>query len=74
MSARELAEWARFEEDFGPLTLHERLDAMAGHIAYTVHATAGGSGRMSDFMPQWRSRRRSGDIIDWLAAVATKER
>lgn len=28
MSALEVAHWAEFESDFGPITLHEHIDAM----------------------------------------------
>jgi hypothetical protein len=73
MSARELAEWSLFEEGFGPLTLHERLDALAAQICYIIHASAGGKGRLEDFIPQWR-RAPKMEITDWLSALATKER
>jgi hypothetical protein len=52
-------EWALFEREFGPLTLHERIDAMSAHV----------SGKPFE----WRSTPKV-EITDWLTALAKKER
>jgi hypothetical protein len=69
MSAREVEEWRYFEEEFGPLTVQERIDAMAAQVSYVAHASAGGKGKPEDFVPQWRAQRRM-SITDWLHAKA----
>jgi hypothetical protein len=69
--ARELTEWAMFEEEFGPLTVQERIDAMAAYVAYTVHASAGGKGNPADFELQWRTAPKV-PITDWLSAMARR--
>lgn len=60
-----------FEEEFGPLTVQERIDAMAAHVAYIVHASAGGQGRPEEFALEWRPARRM-EMTDWLAAMARR--
>lgn len=73
--ARELTEWAVFEEEFGPLTVQERIDAMGAHVAYVMHASAGGKGKLADFMPQWKSQRALSDdnVVPWLMALAKRK-
>jgi hypothetical protein len=75
MSALAIARWAEFEADFGPLTIQERLDAVIAHIAYTVHASAGGKEDPSKFKPQWRRQKPWTDdqIWKWLDAEAKRE-
>jgi hypothetical protein len=72
MPALSLARWAEFEGDFGPLTLHERLDALLGMVAFTI-ARAGGAkdAQAADFRPRWRRQRKltDEDIWKWLGAV-----
>lgn len=58
MGTREVGNWARFEEDFGPLTLHERIDALIA--AHTGE------------MPRWESTRSAGSAVDFLSAIARK--
>jgi hypothetical protein len=72
MSAWDLTEWAVFERDFGPLTLHERMDALIGHLAYVVHSTAGGKGTPEQFVPQWKTPKPlTGEgVAAWFRAVA----
>jgi hypothetical protein len=74
MSAWDEAEWATFEEAFGPLTLHERIDAAAAHIAYAVHASAGGKLPPEQFVIRWGKPKRWTDdqIVSWLDAMAKK--
>jgi hypothetical protein len=48
-------EWTAFEQVFGPITVHERIDGAAAQISYML-ASAFGDGRkldLRDFMPQW---------------------
>lgn len=72
MGVREWREWVMFEEEFGPLTIQERIDAAAGLIAYTVHATAGGKAQLADFIPQWRPQPKV-EITEWLSAIAKRD-
>lgn len=69
---RELREWAAFEDDFGPLTIHERIDAAIARISYAVHAAAGGQMDPSAFVVKWRRPVRWDDatIWKWLEAEA----
>ena len=71
LSAHELMEWAVFEEEYGPLTMGERIDHMAALVAFTAHATAGGKMTMDEFVPRWqRAQKVEPDIIGWLSARA----
>jgi hypothetical protein len=54
---RELLDWQTFEEDFGPMTIHERIDAL-------IQAQTGEP-------VKWVTRRRV-PIADWLEAVARR--
>ena len=74
MSALEVASWAEFEGDFGPLTIHERLDAVIAHIAYTVHASAGGKEAPDKFKPRWHRPMKWNDdqLFAWLDAQARR--
>lgn len=57
MPAAELAEWVAFEREFGPITLHERIDAAAAVIALHIHNSVprrhGKEYGVSDFLPKW---------------------
>ena len=74
LTMRELLEWQTFEEEFGPITLHERVDGMAQMIAYTVHASAGGEATPDKFKPRWHKPRRWTDeeLFAWLDVQASK--
>ena len=74
MSALAVARWAEFERDFGPLTVHERLDALFGSLAYTVHASAGGKEPPEKFRVKWHRPMRWDDeqLGKWLEAEARK--
>lgn len=51
-------DWRRFEEEFGPLTVQERLDALFAAVL------ARGSGkRVSEFMPKWGGRGSSPEAM-----------
>ena len=70
MGVRELLEWQAFEEDFGPVTLHERIDGAAQQIAYNVHVAAGGKEQPERFRMSWGTRRF--DEVAWLEGLARK--
>jgi hypothetical protein len=74
LSLPELRDWLLFEEEFGPLTLHERIDAMSAHVAYVVHATAGGKLRPQDFVRRWEVRKPLDDdgVVSYLHAMARR--
>jgi hypothetical protein len=74
MPALTLARWAEFESDFGPLTVHERIDAAAASIAYTVHASSGGKLPPEQFITRWKKPKRWTDdqLWMWLGAEAKK--
>lgn len=63
ISGRELAEWAAFEELYGPIGIEARLDVAAALIAERItNCLTKSKGRpptQDDFMPEWR---RSGDL------------
>jgi hypothetical protein len=55
MTGHDLAEWAAFEQSFGPIVPHERIDAaqaMASSVNARVHR-ARGDLRAEKFLPQW---------------------
>jgi hypothetical protein len=58
MSAHELAEWAVFEGEFGPLTLHERMDQLVGHVTGNP--------------VEWRRQAQWSSDVDWLTLLAQK--
>lgn len=63
-------EWETFEEEFGPLTLHERIDA---GIALLLHQQAllhGMKGDVEDFLPRWERAGTGADLADWLSMMA----
>ncbi len=80
MSTRELIEWEAFEEDFGPMTVHERIDAAVAILAHQQalhHAAAQGvelHTPVTDFLPQWESETEGEGphITDWLSAMAKR--
>jgi hypothetical protein len=74
MPALEVASWAEFEADFGPITIHERLDAVIAYIAYTSHASAGGKEPPERFTPRWRRPMRwnTDQLLTWLGAEAKR--
>lgn len=60
LTMRELIAWQEFEDDFGPLTIHERLDAV-------IHAQTGEPVKWK------RPVRWTDDMIwGWLGAEARK--
>ena len=66
MGWHQLVEWATFEEEFGPLTIHERLDWQMALRAYEQT----GKGEIADHLPQWRSGQAKAHFADWLSAMA----
>lgn len=59
ISSTELAEWAVYERDYGPLG-PSRHDHLAALVASTVANTASSKTRFkpADFLPKWGGRRR----------------
>lgn len=55
ISSRELAEWAAFEREFGPIGL-ERGDWQAAQITQAV--AGDGKARLADYVLRWGRRRR----------------
>ena len=72
MPALAVARWAEFEGDFGPLTLHERLDHLFGWLAYHIWNAAHGE-RAPDFQVKWRQKKplTDEDIWRWLGAMSS---
>lgn len=55
-----LGQWRRFEESFGPLTIHERIDALFGAI--------------TGQLPPWHQHPEpEDDIVGRLNAMARKD-
>jgi hypothetical protein len=54
ISARELFEWAAFEQTFGPITVQERTDHAAALEAWVAARAAGSEeAEVADFLPVW---------------------
>lgn len=79
MSALELSEWAGFERVFGPILIHERIDAAAALIAAVVANASGGKRRgkpfqLKDFLPEWdRGARRQQQSPEELRLILESE-
>ena len=54
MSAAEVGDWAMYEELYGPLLVHDRIDYGLASVAFTV-AKIGGAKRAEfrHFLPPW---------------------
>jgi hypothetical protein len=72
MPYRELIEWETFLEEFGPVTLHERLDWSVAQLVYAQAVQGGYKGSVSDFVAEWETDEPKAHIVDWLSAVARK--
>jgi hypothetical protein len=69
----DIARWRAWEEENGPMLLHERIDAAAQLIAYNVHAAGGGKEAPERFRINWRSRALTPDQqVSWLRALAAR--
>jgi hypothetical protein len=72
---REAVAWREFERGFGPITLHERIDAVGALIAHTVAKGSGlkrengGELEVRDFMPTWGPE-VVGEVSDLFHAMA----
>jgi hypothetical protein len=56
MSAGELMEWQAFEQTFGSLLIHERIDAGLAQVSLILAKAFSDKGSrysMRDFMPKW---------------------
>jgi hypothetical protein len=68
----ELVHWHEFEQDFGPMTLHERIDVLGATIAYAIYVAHGGKdAQPRDFLPQWQSDRPV-DEVAWFRMMAKR--
>jgi hypothetical protein len=78
MSMPELIEWGTFEEDFGPLTLHERIDAAVAILAHqqAVYHGTDAHTPVTEFQPRWQTEAQAEEegphIVDWLSAMARR--
>jgi hypothetical protein len=77
MSGHDLAEWEAFEQSFGPIVPHERIDiaqAMLSSVTAKVHG-AKGDMRAVKFLPQWEGDRgqSADDLVKALRAMARKK-
>ena len=78
LTMRELYAWADFEADFGPFTIHERVDHAAAQIAYMVHAVAHDKDHQlppEKFLVKWQRPEPLTDeqIWAWLGALAKEK-
>ena len=56
MTAGELTEWGAYEQVFGSLLIHERIDAGFAQVSYILAKAFGNKDRhfeVGDFMPPW---------------------
>jgi hypothetical protein len=54
MSAGEIMEWGAYEQTFGSLLIHERIDAGFAQVSLILaQAFSKRRWKMRDFMPQW---------------------
>lgn len=53
MSAEEFGDWIAFEAVFGPIVVHERIDAAGAAIASAVARIAGAEVSVAEFLPNW---------------------
>jgi hypothetical protein len=75
MPAWEVMAWAVFEGEFGPLSLHQRMDWLIAQQTWAVFAAAGGKdfrGKVDDFVPDWRPPVRWESDTDWLKIMAAR--
>lgn len=71
MTAREVTEWQAYEQVYGSMLVHERIDAGLARVAFML---SNGQGEFREFMPQWwqdltaEAERERG--IAWLRGLA----
>lgn len=75
MPALTLARWAAFEADFGPLTIQERLDKLAGMLAFRIAAGRMDKPKPSDYEVRWERPIPWTDdqIAVWLEAESKRQ-
>jgi hypothetical protein len=78
MTGHDLAEWAAFEQSFGPIVPHERIDAaqaMASSVVARVHR-AKGDLRATKFLPQWGgpAAQSADEMVEALRRMARKNK
>lgn len=54
ISAAQIRDWRAFEMVYGPILLHDRIDAAAARVCYWLAGAPEGS-PPDDFMPVWGS-------------------
>ena len=69
---REIVEWQTFEGEFGPVTLHERIDHAAALIAWAVFRAQGSEAEFEDFLPRWGTADDRPSAFDFLNLHARK--
>ena len=65
LSGRDLTEWAAFEQVYGPILVHERIDVAQAMIC-TILANSSGSKRryeLKDFLPRWDQAPRTDEVV-----------
>lgn len=77
MTGQDLAEWAAYEQSFGPIVVHERIDA-AQAMASSVNARlarAKGDLRAVKFLPQWEGPepQTADEMVEALRRMARKK-
>jgi len=66
MTSGELTEWAAFEQVYGPILVHERIDvglAQLGWIMARLWAKPRHELKLRDFMPGWYQNLTQGDAV-----------
>lgn len=68
---QEMNRWAKFEQSFGPLTIHERIDNAAALICFVLNRSLGGKANLDDFRPRYRAREKV-DLFEFLKGEANR--
>ena len=78
MTGHDLAEWEAFERSFGPIVLHERIDASQAMASSVVARSHGAKGdlRAQKFLPQWEGGepQTADEMVETLRRMARKNR
>lgn len=69
MTMGDLVAWRRFEDEFGPLTIQERLDHGFAMLAWLL---VGKQGDPADYLPEWGPAPEPPSMFEWLQARARK--
>ena len=78
MTGHDLAEWEAFEQSFGPIVLHERIDAAQAMLSSVTARSHGAKGdlRAVKFLPQWEGPepQTADDMVEALRRMARKNK